>query len=191
MTCRYESNCLNYGKCLRCQNESLYKPSKKAFANKSQRTLSPKTQATASSSDDDSWKDLEQKVADAISEVPDIKEARRSLGSGALWFQKGDVVDEILHPEAKERIGNKAADGSIKSFSIKKEWLEKAREEAIQTFKTMCLPFRFKDDDKIYVVFLLEDIAELVTRMKALIVDNNRLEAEIKVLREELERRKV
>jgi len=182
MNCRHESTCLNYGKCLRCQDEMLYKPNQKARI----KSMSKPKAEVVSSSDDDSWKDLEQKVADALNKIPEIKEAHRSLASGALWFQKGDVIDEILHPEAKERIGNEIASGADKSISIKKSWLDKAREEAIQTFKTMCLPFRFKSDDHIYMIFRLDDIAELVVNMKSIMFENRQLKTELEVIKKEL-----
>ena len=57
-----------------------------------------------------------------------------------LWFEKGDIVDSILHPECKERKGNELKSGE-KSISIKREWLEKAAEECKFEDKTMCLPF--------------------------------------------------
>jgi len=67
-------------------------------------------------------------------------------------------------------------------MSIKREWLEKAKEECSRNDKTMCLPFRFKEDENIYCIFEMNDIADLVTTMKAYIKDNELKEAEIKRL---------
>jgi hypothetical protein len=117
---------------------------------------------------DNSWEDLEQTVVNKLNDVPTIQEARRSRASGALWFERGDVVDSILHPECKERTAEK-------SFSIKREWLEKAVNECKYSDKFMCLPFRFKGDDQVYTVMRNEDIMELVTLMKAYIADNERM----------------
>ena len=86
------------------------------------------TNNTKTTQADDSWKDLEQQVANKLNNIPTIQEARRSRASGALWFEKGDIVDSILHPECKERKGNELKSGE-KSISIKREWLEKASEE--------------------------------------------------------------
>ena len=106
--------------------------------------------------------------------------------SGALPFEKGDIVDDILMPECKERIGNVAVDGAVKSFTIKREWLEKAKNEADEKNRTMTLPFRFKGDENIYTVTQFEDIATLVTMYKSVEKTNRILEAQNHVLREKL-----
>ena len=120
-----------------------------------------------------------------MNNVPTIQQARRSIRSGALWFETGDIVDEILHPECKERTGRQLKSGD-QSISIQKRWLEKASDECKHNNKVMCLPFRFKGDDKIYTIFEHNDIAELVTLMKAYIHDNEVKEQEIKLLKERL-----
>ena len=136
---------------------------------------------------DNSWEDLEQQVADKLNNIPSIKEARRSRASGALWFEKGDIVDEILHPECKERKGNDLKTGE-KSMSIKREWLEKAAKECEFSEKTMCLPFRFKGDENIYCIFKNNDIAELITTMKAYIRDNELKDIQIEQLKQQLKK---
>ena len=50
----------------------------------------------------------------------------------------------------------------------------------------MCLPFRFKGDDKIYTIFEHNDIAELITLMKAYIRDNEMKAKEIQILKDKL-----
>ena len=173
--CNDKYDCKNYpDKCFRCNGEKLFssKSGKKRSA-----FVKPHDKAIATS--DDSWKDLEQQVADALNSVPSIRDARRSRASGALWFEKGDVIDQILHPECKERTAEK-------SFSIKREWLEKAQKECQYSNKTMCLPFRFKGDDQIYTVVRNQDLMELITLMKSYVEDNDRLQAEIDVLKKEL-----
>ena len=50
----------------------------------------------------------------------------------------------------------------------------------------MCLPFRFKGDSKIYTIFEHEDIAELITLMKAYMRDNELKAQQIKILEEKL-----
>ena len=133
---------------------------------------------------DNSWEDLEQQVADALNKVPVMKEARRSRASGALWYEKGDIVDEILHPECKERKGRDLKGGN-KSISIQREWLEKAKEELLGSEKVMCLPFRFKEDENIYVIFEFNDIAELIQNMKAYMMDNDAKAKEIEILKQQ------
>ena len=129
MSCEYESTCLNSSKCFRCYDQSLLKlkhEKRKSFASQS-------TQKDRNKKD--SWKSLEQDVANKLNQVPTITEARRSRCSGALWFEKGDIVDDILHPECKERTANELKSGEH-SMSIKREWLEKAKNRTyLQTYK--------------------------------------------------------
>lgn len=170
--CSDKFDCKNYpDKCFRCNGEKLF--SSKSGKKKS---LFIKRTDNEVAFSDDSWEDLEQQVADALNRVPSIREARRSRASGALWFEKGDVIDKILHPECKERAAEK-------SFSIKREWLEKAEQECRLNNKVMCLPFRFKGGEQIYTVMRNEDIMELVTMMKAYIQDNERLTVEVEELK--------
>ena len=89
MSCNYESSCQNYGKCYRCTSQSLLK----IKGQKGQRNAGLfASQDNKTAQADDSWKDLEQQVADKLNNIPTIKEARRSRASGALWFEKGDIV---------------------------------------------------------------------------------------------------
>lgn len=185
MQCEYELQCLNAGKCFRCSDHKLLKL-KKGGQRKTAAFLNSEDSKKANA--DNSWEDLEQQVADQLNNVPTIHEARRSRASGALWFETGDIVDSILHPECKERQGNELKSGE-KSMSIKREWLEKAAEECRNDGRTMCLPFRFKGDSNIYCIFKNEDIAELITMMKAYMEDNEKQRQTISALKKELERR--
>lgn len=177
--CQYSYDCKNYpDKCYRCSDCKLYN-SKTGKKPKIVEHHQDMNKAMA----DNSWESLEQEVADNLNLIPTIREARRSRASGALWFEKGDVIDSILHPECKERAAEK-------SFSIKREWLEKAVDECKYSEKVMCLPFRFKGDTQVYTVMRNEDIMELVTMMKTYIQDNERMRAEIEILRKKLNERK-
>ena len=184
MSCSYESSCLNSEKCYRCTNQNLLKLKGQKGQSKMAGLITTIDNKVANA--DDSWKDLEQQVANSLSNIPTMEKARRSRMSGALPFETGDVVDSILHPECKERKGNELKSGE-KSISIKKEWLEKAAEECQYKTQTMCLPFRFKGDSAIYCIFNNDDIAELVTTMKAYILDNELKELEIQRLKKRLE----
>lgn len=186
LDCEYEEICLNNDKCYMCVNQKLYKQALKPWQKqkKTNNSLVHKVNKKEQNSKN-SWENLEQEVADSLNNVPDIQDARRSRRSGALWFEKGDIVDEILHPECKERTGRQLKSGD-QSLSIQKQWLEKAAEECAGTSKVMCLPFRFKGDDKIYTIFEHNDIAELITLMKAYIRDNELKTEKIKRLEEKL-----
>lgn len=185
MECPYESVCLNKGRCFKCYNLSLLKTKD----DKKSKKVPTKSYDYKVASSDDSWKDLEQRVADKLNNIPERKEARRSRGSGNQWFEKGDVVDSILHPECKERTGTDLKSGD-KSISIKKSWLEKAKEECINNDKFMCLPFRYKMDDSIYVIMDMDDLASLVTMYKSTLIENQQLEKELLLLKEEVRKMK-
>ena len=93
MDCEYESSCLNNTKCFRCNNKKLLKLAHEK--QKQKRAMSNQKDRNA----EDSWKSLEQDVANKINRIPKIEDARRSIASGSLWFETGDIVDTILHPE--------------------------------------------------------------------------------------------
>ena len=183
MDCEYELRCKNTDKCYRCFGHSLLSlpEDKQKKKNSSMNRAHNHKEANAV----DSWKNLEGDVAAKLNQVPTMKEARRSRMSGALWFEQGDVVDDILHPECKERKGNDLIGGD-KSMSIKRDWLEKAKEECATSDKVMALPFRFKGDEDIYCIFDFEDIASLVVSMKAYLLDNDMKSKEIQMLRDRL-----
>ena len=174
--CKYEAQCLNNDKCYRCYNSNLLKVKKisnrKVSKPSRMSSILPKNDNKELTCDN-SWETLEKDVTDSLNDVPTIDEARRARASGALWFEKGDIIDSILHPECKERTAEK-------SFSIKREWLEKALDECKYSGKFMCLPFRFKGDRQVYTVMRNEDIMELVTLMKSYIADNERMERILK-----------
>ena len=64
----------------------------------------------------------EKKVAKAVN-------GKQVSNSGATGFQKGDVVSDLFLIECKTKTTES------KSFTIKKEWLEKNKEEAFEMGK--------------------------------------------------------
>ena len=67
--------------------------------------------------------------------------------SGATAFNKGDVTTDSMLLECKTCMENK------KSFSIKREWLEKNKEEAFEMGKSYsALVFNFGPDTENYYV---------------------------------------
>lgn len=169
MSCEYTSSCLNSNKCYRCFSQELLKlPFEKKLKSMRKKSISSFKEANKK----DSWKRLEQDVSDKLNYIPKIQEARRTRRSGGLWFEQGDIKDTILHPECKEREGKILKSGD-KSITLQREWLIKAKSECEGTSKFMCLPFRFKGDDDVYVLMDFDDIAELVTLMKSYIIDND------------------
>ena len=82
----------------------------------------------------------EEKVASLI-------DGYRTSNSGAGLFQKGDVYTNHLLVECKTPTTEK------ESFSIKKEWLDKNKEEAKKTRKSFsALAFCFKPNGENYFV---------------------------------------
>lgn len=73
---------------------------------------------------------------------------KKVANSGATAFNKGDVITDNMLIECKTCMDNK------KSFSIKKEWLEKNKEEAFEMGKSYsALAFNFgPDTDNYYVI---------------------------------------
>lgn len=99
-----------------------------------------------------------------------------------LWFEKGDVLHSILGIECKERKGNELKGGD-KSLSVKRSWLEKAKEEALDENKVMALPFRFKGDRTNYIIMEAEEIISLVNTVVAYQRDNDIKAKEIELLK--------
>ncbi|OQY10687.1 MAG: hypothetical protein B6I28_00405 [Fusobacteriia bacterium 4572_132] len=181
--CKYYFDCKNNDKCYRCSSFNLHSPIKRI---KSFNKIKSRTNSNAVLRDENSWENLEQEVADSLNNVPTIEEARRSIRSGAFDIEKEDVVDWLLFIECKERKGNELKGKGQKSFSIKKEWLEIAKGQADKVNKPMTLPFRFKDDDKIYTIMDFEDLSELNGIIKSYYTRNIKLEKENEILKKKM-----
>lgn len=80
------------------------------------------------------------------------------MNSGAIWFNKSDVVSKNFRIEAKTRTK------PSKSITIKKEWLEKIEKEAFLTGKTPTLAFSF-GDGKDYFILSDKDFYEIIERL--------------------------
>lgn len=162
--CEYFSRCKNNAKCMICGPEQrlLELPGdaqRKKALQKADRHVKGSTK-------EDSWKELEQFVADQLNAIPYTPEARRQLRSGGIWFLPGDVSDEILIPECKER--DEVTSNGEKSFNIKKAWIEKVYEEARLADKFPALVFRFKNDDKAYFIDDFDVLRDMVHLIKVL-----------------------
>lgn len=82
----------------------------------------------------------EKKVAKAVG-------GRQTPNSGATNFVKSDILTDLFAIECKTSMEEK------KSFSIKKEWLEKNKEEAFEMGKSYsALAFRFSPDGEDYYI---------------------------------------
>lgn len=180
MSCEFENRCLNNTKCFRCFGESLLKLKEDKFSKSKNKRNTYKN-----GNKDNSWEGLEDAMVDKLNTIPTIQKARRSRGSGNTWFEKGDVLDTFVTMECKERKGNELKSGE-KSMSIKREWLEKASQEASHNDRVMALPFRFKGDNKNYIIMEDNDIIQLITTLKAYQNDNDAKSREMELLKEKL-----
>ena len=80
---------------------------------------------------------------------------RQVIGSGSTPFLKGDVIVDKLFIEAKTKME------PSKSISVKKEWLEKAKAQAIATRKEdYTVAISFGDPKEFYIIedTLMEDL---------------------------------
>ncbi len=75
----------------------------------------------------------EQRITKTLKEIKE--EAKQTMNSGAIWFNKSDVVSKNFRVEAKTKVK------PSKSITIKKEWLDKIENEAFLTGKTPALVF--------------------------------------------------
>ena len=91
---------------------------------------------------------------------------RQVIGSGATPFLKGDVVVDKLFIEAKTKME------PSKSISVKKEWLEKAKRQALAMRKEdYALVISMGDGKDYYVIEdqLMEDLYKSREALRAII----------------------
>lgn len=109
-----------------------------------------------------------------------IIDAKRQVNSGALWYAKGDIKTQDYLMECKER-GTVNARGE-KTISIPKDWLVKQELEAFQENRPYwVLPFRYKNDESIYLVKSFDQEIEMYQEMR-------RLREEVAALKSQLSR---
>jgi len=95
---------------------------------------------------------------------------RRTPNSGATTFKKGDLEDELSLFECKTKMNE------TKSFSIKKEELDKIRQEAIARSKSFQFYiFNYGNITENYVVMELRDFELLYEAYKEML---NNMESE-------------
>lgn len=104
----------------------------------------------------------EKRIAKAIG-------GRQVIGSGSTPFLKGDVITENLFVEAKTKME------PSKSITVKKEWLEKAKEQSYQMRKEdYAVAISFGEDKDYYIIeeSLLIDLLECKAELLRLQEDN-------------------
>lgn len=183
--CEYYYRCLSNTKCALCgPNQRLLKLPEDKITEKNRQRLKTGYKKTSVKTEA-SWEELEQHSANILNAVPTFREAKRTIRSGALWFQPGDVIDEKLLLECKER-GTVTAKGE-KTFSILKNVLDKVIEEAKSSHRFPGLVFRYKDDSESYVVQPFNDLIHLVHLIKAYETEIDMLQKENEFLKKRVD----
>lgn len=148
LECKLSAECANHEKsCFQCFNFKYYK------AHKERKGISPRSTPKKEIKEGMDFENRgTKKYNNAIKFAKDS--ARRQLNSGALHYALGDMITEeeltASLSEFKER-GSTTARGE-KTISIKKEWLEKLKEEAKKMNRDYYfLPFSYKGSDTDYV----------------------------------------
>lgn len=168
MSCNIEDRvtCINSDLCNICINKSMYKEKKRAAQTKTNKDTRRKEGGQ-----------FEDHVVNMYNSVnrdgnrTDIhrgSQARNIKGSGSVWFKPGDAKTLNALFEAKLR-GSKTSKG-VKTISINKDWLDKARREAYEVHGVdyWFLTFGFKDSDEIYAVTDFDLIANLLQTIEEL-----------------------
>lgn len=107
---------------------------------------------------------------------------KRIPGSGALGTILGEpiltsdivgVVDSIPKKfKVEAKVGyNTSPDREVKQFTLKKEWLDKIRMEALQTFSLPFLIGKFsgaREGTKVFVVMDVEDFSSIINHITKL-----------------------
>ena len=103
------------------------------------------------------YSDLQQK------KVCDVIDGKQTINSGASKFSVGDVVNDqvSLMCQCKTCMTDK------QSFSIKKEWLEKNKNQAFaKRYENTCLAFNFGPEQKNYFIINENLMRFLVEKLK-------------------------
>ena len=160
-------DCTNIASCYRCTDRRLYKPGKgKQFSSFQRKKNNVDKNA------ENSWEGLEGSVVNSINKVTTTYVAERQIRSGAFWWAPGDIDDNIIFAECKERKGKEVVSRGTKNFTIDKEWIDKGLVEAKTAGnKPFFLPFRFKGDDTIWTVTNWDWIGELVSMVKTFMME--------------------
>lgn len=103
-----------------------------------------------------------------------VVDAKRQVNSGAMWYSKGDIKTEHYLFECKER-GTINARGE-KTISVPKSWLTKQEQEAFQENRPYwALPFRYKNDESIYIIKSFDQEIEMYQELRSLREEVDRL----------------
>jgi hypothetical protein len=120
---------------------------------------------------------FERFATDLLNEIIEDSEWKRIPGSGALGTALGeplltsDIVGKVKGIPKRFKVEAKVGYGGEKQFMIKKEWLDKVREEADATFATPVLIGKFsgaRTGVKVFTVMDVEVFAAMVNHISKL-----------------------
>ena len=148
--------------------------------------------------------DFERLAVEILNELIEDSDWKRVPGSGALGTILGEPIltSDILGKvksipksfKVEAKVGyNSSKDKEVKQFTLKKEWLDKIRMEALQTFSLPFLIGKFsgaREGTKVFVVMDVQEFASIVNHITKLKNEVDRLssvtEEFIKDVKEEL-----
>lgn len=94
-------------------------------------------------------------------QIAKLVNGKVQINSGGTRFGGGDVHTKTVFIEAKTPVSDKSA------FSIKREWLSKAKEQAFEQNKTSyALAFRFGPDEPDFFVIDSKLFKELINHLE-------------------------
>lgn len=105
-------------------------------------------------------KTQEKRLAKQVSQSLQ-EDAKVQVGSGNQWYAKSDVVSQTLRIEAKTKVKES------KTFSIKKEWLDKIKDETRGRDQIPVLAISF-DNKQDYYVLDSEDVLNMIAELAEL-----------------------
>lgn len=122
---------------------------------------------------------FERLAVDILNELIKDSEWKRIPGSGAIGTSLGeplltaDVVGKVKSIPKKFKVEckvgyNPSTDKEVKSFSLKKEWLDKVKEEALGSYSVPMLMGKFsgaRSGVKVFAVLDVEDFAAIINHI--------------------------
>lgn len=159
--CTISNSCRNKDKrCYVCQDYDQYLEKKYLNHNQIRKTPSKRKKGM----------EFEEKV---VKEYNNYMAQRKPL-SGGIWGFEGDIEVIDMLWECKER--DEELVGGQKSISIKKEWHDRIKSEALKNNKLPAIIYRYKSfPDEIYFSMEFNHLLELLYRIKTLTEENEKL----------------
>jgi len=175
-TCVYAAECANANKsCHKCFGYSMLKGIKER---KGLQARSTKRKEKKKGMDFENRGTRQYNQAVSISK----QVAKRQLASGALHFALGDMITEEQLTAALAEFKERSSVGSRgeKQITIKKEWLDKLKDESRQMNRDFYfLPFSFGDASTDYVAMEYDMLLRYIQTIQILLEQNRLLQMQL------------